>query len=165
MSASSVAPAPSSAPSPAAMEAANVNPVTGLATDYLNVFNEGLMLIGLAGDCPETVSDLMAWEPMDYETHFERSGFQAKDIAIAAYRAADPAVRAPFDAAAEALGVAMLCAAEDLKATIDDGLDAAEHAGVLAMGLRDDIAALDAMIHGRDTAAVTAQDAIDALFD
>ena len=34
---------------------ANVNPDTGLATDYLNLFNEGTMLFEMAFDMPDMV--------------------------------------------------------------------------------------------------------------
>jgi hypothetical protein len=54
------------------------------------------MLIGLVGDMPDMVDELGAWEPISYEEHFERSTFKGKALAIAAYRATLPAIRAKF---------------------------------------------------------------------
>jgi hypothetical protein len=75
------------------MLAANVNPATGLAGDYLNHFNEITMLLGLVADSPDMIADIEDWRPLTYEEHFERSGFSAKALAIAAYRGAPKPVR------------------------------------------------------------------------
>ncbi len=40
-------------PDPDLLKAANINPVTGLATDYLNHFNEIAMMIATLADMPE----------------------------------------------------------------------------------------------------------------
>lgn len=45
---------------------ANINPATGLATDDLNRFNEGVMLLDMLSSCPEFRSDFLAWQPMSY---------------------------------------------------------------------------------------------------
>ncbi|MEO8318885.1 MAG: hypothetical protein ABI561_11235, partial [Bradyrhizobium sp.] len=37
----------------AQLKAANINPRTGLATDYLNHFNEAIMLLEMVPDMPE----------------------------------------------------------------------------------------------------------------
>jgi hypothetical protein len=83
---------------PDVLTEANIVPATGLATDYLNVFNEAVMLFGLLSDMPDMIEELRNWQPMSYEKHFARSGFQAKDLAILAYQNADPAIKGPFDA-------------------------------------------------------------------
>src|SRR5215813_15225223 len=72
---------------------ANINPNTGLATDYLNHFNEAIMLLDLVATMPECLTDLMAWAPMSYEEHFASSRFKDRGLAVAAYQAADPAAR------------------------------------------------------------------------
>src|SRR5262249_29185455 len=43
---------------------ANINPVTGLATDYLNHFNEAIMMLELAPQVPECIDDFCAWRPL-----------------------------------------------------------------------------------------------------
>ena len=56
----------SSALDPARLAAANINPKTGLASDYLNHFNEAIMLLEMLASCPECVDDFRAWKPMSY---------------------------------------------------------------------------------------------------
>jgi hypothetical protein len=72
---------------------ANINPATGLATDYLNHFNEAIMLLEMLSDCPDCRGDFLAWQPKSYREHFLASGFKGRDMAISAYDAADPALR------------------------------------------------------------------------
>ena len=91
-----------------ALTAANINPATGLATDYLNHFNEITMLIGMVGDMPEMVDELGVWQPISYEEHFARSTFKGKALAIAAYRATLPAIRTKFVEVLEEMNTAIL---------------------------------------------------------
>lgn len=79
--------------------AANINERSLLATDYLNHFNEAMMLLELVPDMPECIADLAEWEPVSYEEHFRRSAFSGRDLAIEAYRVSPPEYRRPFDAA------------------------------------------------------------------
>ena len=83
--ASSPFPANSSGPlSAAALAAANINPHTGLATDYLNHFNEAIMLLEMIPAMPECTEDFLLCEPLSYPEHFLQSGFTGRDLAIAA---------------------------------------------------------------------------------
>jgi hypothetical protein len=77
--------------------AANINPHTGLATDYLNHFNEAIMLLEMIPDMPDCAQDCLGWQPLTYREHFEASGFKGRDLAIEAYDSADAAIRAEFD--------------------------------------------------------------------
>ena len=77
----------------------NINEITLLATDYLNHFNEIIMLIELLPDMPDMFEEVEAWQPKSYEAHFEDSCFAEKDLAILAYRAAPKRFRSPFDSA------------------------------------------------------------------
>ena len=79
------------------LRAANINPRTGLATDYLNHFNEAVMLLEMVPDMPECAEDFLTWTPLSYAEHFWASNFKARDLAIEAYESADPKVRADFD--------------------------------------------------------------------
>jgi len=81
----------------AELRAANINPRTGLATDYLNHFNEAVMLLEMVPDMPECAEDFLSWRPLSYAEHFTASNFKARDLAIEAYNAADTRIRGEFD--------------------------------------------------------------------
>src|SRR6266576_6723308 len=81
----------------AQLRAANINPRTGLATDYLNHFNEAIMLLEMIPDMPECAEDFLSWRPLSYREHFTASNFKARELAIATYDSADEHVRAEFD--------------------------------------------------------------------
>jgi hypothetical protein len=94
---------PASAARAAALRAANINPRTGLATDYLNHFNEAIMLLEMIPDMPDCAEDFLGWQAMSYREHFAAANFSARELAIEAYDAADPAVRAEFDSITSAM--------------------------------------------------------------
>jgi hypothetical protein len=75
----------------------NINATTFLATDFLNHFNEIIMLIDLIPDMPECLEDAQSWQPKSYIKHFEDSSFSDKALAIEAYLAAPPAYREPLE--------------------------------------------------------------------
>jgi hypothetical protein len=81
----------------AELRAANINPRTGLATDYLNHFNEAIMLLEMIPDMPECADDFLEWRPLSYREHFTASNFKARDLAIDAYESAEEGIRAEFD--------------------------------------------------------------------
>ncbi len=81
----------------ALLRAANINPRTGLATDYLNHFNEAVMLLEMIPDIPECAEDFLAWTPLSYAEHFTATNFKARDLVIEAYDQADPDIRGRFD--------------------------------------------------------------------
>lgn len=76
-----------------ALRAANINPDTGLATDYLNHFNEVVMLMEMLPDMRDCAEDVLEWKPASYCEHFEQSAFKDKDLAVLAYSAAPRPVR------------------------------------------------------------------------
>src|ERR1700761_6736671 len=81
----------------ALLRAANINPRTGLATDYLNLFNEAVMLLEMIPDMPECAEDFLAWRPLSYAEHFTATNFRARDLVIEAYETTDTRIRAEFD--------------------------------------------------------------------
>jgi len=85
----------------------NINDKTLLATDYLNHFNEVIMLIGMVASMPECLEDAKAWRPKSYQQHFRDSVFSDKELAIEAYEHAPPEYRDPFDAVIERLNTAV----------------------------------------------------------
>jgi hypothetical protein len=111
-------PPPALAPlDPARLAEAHINPLTGLATDYLNHFNEAIMLLELLSVDPGCLEDFMSWRPLSYTEHFAASGFKHRDIAIAAYAAADPVARARLDLLADTMTDVLTATREALQAT------------------------------------------------
>ena len=96
-------PSPEAAARAALLRAANINPRTGLATDYLNHFNEAVMLLEMIPDMPECADDFLEWRPLSYAEHFTASRFKARDLAIEAYESADEHIRVEFDNIASAM--------------------------------------------------------------
>ena len=146
---------------------ANINPVTGLATDYLNHFNEAIMMLELAPQMPECIEDFCAWRPLSYCEHFAASSFRERDLAIAAYQQADPALRQRLDQLADGMNAILLATAAAMRAEPPALATLAQDA--LAR-LRPLVAHAGAVIHGAETAAAEASDAqatkaaLDALF-
>ena len=94
---------PASADGSARLDDTNINPATGLATDYLNHFNEAVMLLEMFASCPDCIDDFLAWKPKSYRQHFDGSTFKDRQAAIIAYEAADPEVRKNLDALANTM--------------------------------------------------------------
>jgi len=141
----------------------DINPVTGLSTDYLNHFAEAIMALEMAGTAPECLDDLRDWRPKTYAEHFASSRFRHRDIVIRAYQAADPVLRAALDAASETLN-ASLAATRDAAMNGGTKKDALAHRALA--DVRPLIAHMAALINGTtDTEGVGTQAAIDAMFE
>ena len=100
------------------LRAANINPRTGLATDYLNHFNEAIMLLEMVPDMPECAEDFLTWTPLSYAEHFWASNFKARDLAIEAYELSDAKtefdnITASMTSILTAVGTAMREATQD----------------------------------------------------
>lgn len=76
---------------------ANINPDTFLATDYLNHFNEAVMILELVPSDIGMLDDLGAWAPRSYAEHFRLSNFTGRELACQAYDVAPDRYRVPFD--------------------------------------------------------------------
>jgi hypothetical protein len=74
-----------------------VNPSTGLANDYLNVFSEILLLLEFLPAMPEMTDDALAWRPRGYCEYFEQSPLPGALDALRAYDRIDPSLRARFE--------------------------------------------------------------------
>lgn len=74
-----------------------VNPASGLANDYLNIFNEIVMLIEQLPDMRELEGDLLAWRPISYRDYFSKSVLPGSQSAIEAYEALDNRFRRKFE--------------------------------------------------------------------
>jgi hypothetical protein len=149
----------------AALTDTSINPATGLATDYLNRFNEAVMLLDMLSDCPEFRDDFLAWEPMSYREHFRLSQFKTRDLAVAAYDQADPNVRNTLDT----LAVTMTIVLEATRAAMDDNDRRPETVAALAGNaigwLKPLIARAGALINGEsdEKSAATPQEVVDRL--
>ena len=84
-----IAPATTASPVTSGRSGPNINPVTGLSTDYLNHFTEAIMLLELLPADPDCVADFLEWEPKDYRAHFAGSHFSNRNGIIAAYETAE----------------------------------------------------------------------------
>jgi hypothetical protein len=104
----------------AQLAAANINPRTGLATDYLNHFNEAIMLLEMIPDMPECAGDFLGWRPLSYREHFTASNFKARDLAISAYDSADAGIRAEFDNLTTAMTSILTAVGAAMRAVHDD---------------------------------------------
>jgi hypothetical protein len=74
-----------------------------LSTDYLNCFNEIMMVIELAAEMPEMIEELIVWRPITYVEHFEKSGLRHAEVSIAGYTQLAPLRRQEFDILSDAL--------------------------------------------------------------
>ncbi len=75
-----------------------VSPATGLANDYLNVFNEILLLLEFLPSMPEMTEEALAWRPRSYGEYFAQSSIPGARDALLAYDKVDPDVREDFEA-------------------------------------------------------------------
>jgi hypothetical protein len=143
---------------------ANVNPMTGLATDYLNHFIEAVMLLELMPSCPDCRRDFLDWRPMSYREHFAASRFATRDMAIAAYEAADPNLRGCLDALAGTM-TAMLEATRTALVSEMPAEAAAALAGRVVASLKPLIVRAGAVINGEGAAwyPVGQQSVVDGL--
>ena len=131
------------------LAAANINPKTRLASDYLNHFNEAIMLLDLLPSMPECIVELIGWEPMDYEEHFANSHFKDKELAIAAYQAAEPIARVRLDELADTMNALLVatCEAFQKRASLEA---ATALAAETAARLKPLVARAGAVINGYD---------------
>ncbi len=145
---------------PERLAKANINPSTRLATDYLNHFNEAIMVLDLVSTVPECIPDFMAWRPMSYREHFAASNFKDRELALQAYDAADPAARRELDSVADAM-TAILLATRD--AMMADGcpVEGATCAAEAVSQLRPMVERAGAVINGKSPPRIL----VDALFD
>lgn len=99
----------------------NVNAETMLATDYLNHFNEVVMLFEMMPDMPDCLDELKAWRPKTYQEHFQDSVFSDRELAIEAYDHAPIKYRAPFETIIGCLVNDLQDAIAEVEAAINGG--------------------------------------------
>lgn len=99
----------------------NINGMTLLATDYLNHFNEIIMLLEMVPEMPECYEDAAEWKPKSYADHFRDSCFSDAELAILAYENAPQNYRQAFDATIEQMNRLVLEALPRIKGLIEAG--------------------------------------------
>jgi hypothetical protein len=155
---------------PARLAAANINPTTGLATDYLNHFNEAIMVLEMVPELPDCIEDLIAWQPLSYAEHFGASCFKDRELAIEAYNLAEPRLRHRLDELADVMN-AMLASTCEAMLRSPSAHAAATLAQDALTRLKPLVAQAGAVINGAGAAAVESaetgatQAAIDALLE
>lgn len=154
---------------PVRLAEAHINPLTGLATDYLNHFNEAIMLLELLSVEPDCLEDFLSWRPLSYTEHFAESNFKHRDIAIAAYAAADPVARARLDALGNTMTEVLMATREALQSDPPPA-STGDLAAKTATWLKPLVSRAGAIINGADPGASAAdntdgepQAAIDAV--
>jgi hypothetical protein len=134
---------------PARLAAANINPKTGLATDYLNHFNEAIMLLDLLPQMPECIVELIGWEPLSYEEHCTVSNLKDRELTIAAYAVAEPIARVRLDELSDTMNALLVATCEAFQKR--SSLDAATAlAADTAARLKPLVARAGAIINGYD---------------
>jgi hypothetical protein len=141
-----------------------IDPSTLLSTDYFNLFNEVIMLLGMLPDMPDLIGEVIAWQFKTYAQHFAESGLAFASLAIEAYPHAPAASRVPFEENIEK----MRDLVDAAKQALQDGLvagDAALFSGKAVFYSKELQHLVDtgsAIVHGQDR--VLDQSAIDNLF-
>ncbi len=74
-----------------------VNPESGLANDYLNVFNELVMMVEQLPSMPEFIDDITAWRPISYEDYFNNSKLPGRRQALENYQRLAAGLRREFE--------------------------------------------------------------------
>jgi len=75
----------------------NISETTLLATDYLNHFNEIVMLIEMVPEMPEMLDEAREWRPKSYVAHFAGSASPLHTLAIELYPHVPAKYRVPFE--------------------------------------------------------------------
>lgn len=92
----------------------NISATTLLATDYLNHYNEAVMIIEMAPEMPDLLEEIADWQPVDYAAHFAESGFADRELAVAAYDYVPAAFKTSFEETVRKLDEMVLYALETL---------------------------------------------------
>ncbi|KAA5603894.1 hypothetical protein F1188_18615 [Roseospira marina] len=131
----------------------NISPDTLLATDYLNHFNEIIMMLDMVPDMPDLVEDCAEWQPKSYPAHFADSTFRDKDLAIEAYDYCPARFREPFDATiAQMEDLALTTVSEMQTALAEGNTDSVTQTARLASrALQRLMDMASAIIHGAQT--------------
>ncbi|HCK17285.1 MAG TPA: hypothetical protein DHW36_02120 [Thalassospira sp.] len=144
------------------VEGTNISSTTLLATDYLNHFNEIVMLLEMVPDMPDMIEDCKEWAPKSYQEHFRESAFSDRELAVEAYEHVPAKFRQPFEETIEHLNTIVGHAISQLETIIETGDDELLRvtAGAVTTSLQKFMDVASGIIHG--SAKTMSQDEIDA---
>jgi muramoyltetrapeptide carboxypeptidase LdcA involved in peptidoglycan recycling len=141
----------------------NISSATLLATDYLNHFNEIVMLLEMVPDMPDMIEDCKEWAPKTYQEHFRDSTFSDRELAIEAYDHVPEKFRQPFETTIDHMNEVVSRANDQLEAAIAGGnpdiIRLTANTATTALQRLMDVAS--AIIHG--SAKTMNQDEIDTM--
>ena len=103
------------------VEDSNLDPKTLLATDYLNHFNEIVMLLEMVPDMPDMLEDGKAWKPKSYKDHFRDSTIADRALAIEAYDHVPALYREPFEQTVAQINATIASAIRRIEADMEAG--------------------------------------------
>lgn len=124
-----------------------IDSLTGLASDFLNQFNEVSMLLDMASDDVELLEELEGWSPRGYVAHFEASNFRDSELVLEAYALCPEDTRQRFDLLANELGQVITTGLEEIATLGDDEAAVVLASQTLATEVRGRIDTLSAIIH------------------
>ena len=142
----------------------NISGQTLLATDYLNHFNEIVMLLDMLPDMPDMIEECKMWQPKDYKAHFADSTFSDKLLAIEAYDRVPSKFRRPFEETVSQINHLLLDGLDRLDHLIAEGAPTGQlqdSCRTLARAAQVLMDCASAIIHGSDRAMAQAE--IDGL--
>lgn len=94
-----------------------VHPASGLANDYLNNFNEVLLLIeNLPMLLPEMMDELLEWKAVTYREYFANSPLPGSEKAIEIYDSLDDDFRREFETVIDGVNAMAVASVEVIKA-------------------------------------------------
>ena len=132
------------------VEGTNISPKTLLATDYLNHFNEIVMLFEIIPDMPECFEEILEWKPKSYKEHFEDSSVKDAALACEAYDHVPKIYKDPLEDTIRHMVELIGSCSERLRAALDssdaDGVRHICRASTTAMNII--IGMIDMIIHG-----------------
>lgn len=94
-----------------------VNPASGIANDYLNHFNEILLLIeNLPTLLPEMLDELLEWKPVTYREYFAKSLLPGSAAALEIYEGLDEGFRRDFESIIDGVNAMATASIEVIRA-------------------------------------------------
>lgn len=130
----------------------NVNEQTLLATDYLNHFNEVVMLLEMIPDMPDMLDEAKEWRPKAYKDHFIDSSIADRELAVEAYDFVPTKYKVPFEQTIAQLEQLVESSLRRLEQDLTDGnVDLArENATALSLTLQRLTDVAGGIIHGSE---------------
>jgi len=94
-----------------------VNPASGIANDYLNHFNEVLLLIeNLPTLLPEMLDELLEWRPVTYREYFAKSLLPGSAAALELYENLDESFRREFEGIIDGINAMAMASIDVIRA-------------------------------------------------